>query len=55
MNEYTYAVIVDDEVIAKGMTLSNAIIMVEALFNKWYSETDIVISIKRECDVDTRA
>lgn len=48
MNEYTYSVIVDAEIIAKGMSLNNALIMVEALFQKWHSESDINISIQRE-------
>jgi len=48
MNECTYSVIVDNDVIAKGMTLSNALIMTEALFQKWHSESDIAITIQRE-------
>ena len=48
MNEYRYSILVDDEVIAKDMLLSNAMIMAEALFQKWYSEADLTISIKRE-------
>lgn len=48
MNEYRYSVVVDNETIADKMLLSNALIMVEALFNKWYSESDITISIRRE-------
>lgn len=48
MNEYRYSIIVDDEVIATGMLLSNALTMTEALFQKWHSEADITISIMRE-------
>ena len=38
MPEYRYSILVDDEVIAKDLTLPNALIFVEALFNKWFSE-----------------
>lgn len=48
MPEYQYSVIVDNTVLAKGMTLTTALLLVEAQFNKWHSESDITISIKRE-------
>lgn len=47
MNEYEYSVIVEHEVIAKGMTIGNAIILVEALFQKWHNESDMKICIQR--------
>lgn len=51
MNEQTYKVVVDNEVIAKSMTLHNALILVEALFSKWYNEVDTAITVQREDDL----
>ena len=48
MPEYRYSILVDDEVIAKNLTLPNALIFAEALFNKWFSETNLSITIQRE-------
>lgn len=48
MNENEYSVIVDDVKIACEMTLGNALILVEALFQKWHNEVDMRISIQRE-------
>ena len=48
MNEYTYSVIVENEVIATGMTISNAIILVKALFQEWHNEADMKICIQRD-------
>lgn len=47
MNEYTYSVIVENEVIATGMTIGNAIILVKALFQEWHNESDMKICIQR--------
>lgn len=47
MNDYEYSVIVENEVIATGMTIGNAIILVKALFQEWHSESDMKICIQR--------
>ena len=47
MNDYEYSVIVDNVVIAKGMSIGNAMILVKALFQEWHNESDIKISIQK--------
>lgn len=47
MNDYEYSVIVEDVVIAKGMTIGNAMILVKALFQEWHNETDLKICIQK--------
>ena len=47
MNEYTYSVIVENQVIAEGMTIGNAMILVKALFVEWHNEDNMKICIKR--------
>lgn len=47
MNDYEYSVIVDNVVIAKGMTIGNAMILVKALFQEWHNEDDMKISIQK--------
>ena len=47
MNDYEYSVILDNVVIAKGMTIGNAMILVKALFQEWHNESDIKISIQK--------
>ena len=47
MNDYEYSVIVDNVVIAKGMTIGNAMILVKALFQEWHNEDDMRISIQK--------
>lgn len=37
----------DTNVLATGMTLDIAMILAEALFNKWHAEPDLAIEIKR--------
>ena len=48
MNEYTYSVIVDDRVIASGMALENALILAKALFEEWYLESGLKVTIQRD-------
>jgi len=50
MNSYYYSVKIDDLVIAKGMSLGNALILVKALFQEWYEEKDLSISIAKEAE-----
>lgn len=47
MNDYEYSVIVDDVVIAKGMSIGNAMILVKALFQEWHNEDNMQIAIQR--------
>ena len=47
MNDYDYSVIVEDVVIARGMSIGNAMILVKALFQEWHSETDLKICIQK--------
>lgn len=48
MNEYKYSVVVENEVIASGMTINTAIILVKALFQEWHNEADMKICIQRD-------
>lgn len=50
MKEDKYSVIVDNEKIAQHMTLEIASILVRALCEKWYEESNLVISIARESE-----
>jgi len=43
-----YSVKIDDVVIARGMSLGNAVILVKALFEEWYKEPSISITIVKE-------
>lgn len=47
MNDYTYSV-VENTVIAEGMTIGTAIILVKALFQEWHNEEDMKICIQRK-------
>lgn len=47
MNDYEYSVIVDNVVIAKGMTIGNAVILLKALFQEWHNEDNMKISIQK--------
>jgi NDP-sugar pyrophosphorylase family protein len=47
MNDYEYSVIVDNVVIAKGMTIGNAVILLKALFQEWHNEDGMKISIQK--------
>lgn len=48
MNSDYYSVKIDDVVIAKEMSLGNAVILVKALFEEWYEEPSISITIVKE-------
>ena len=43
-----YSVKIDDTVMARGMSLGNAVIFVKALFEEWYKEPSISITIVKE-------
>ena len=46
--QHTYRVIVDKQVYAKEMDLTTALLLTQALFEKWHSEANLVITIERE-------
>lgn len=48
MPRNSYKVLVDGQVYARDMELSTALILVEGLFDKWYSEPNLAITIQRE-------
>lgn len=48
MNEYTYSVIVDKEIVAHEMTLKNALILAKALFEEYFNEEHISVTIQRD-------
>lgn len=52
MNSNYYSVMIDNLVIAKGMSLGNALIFVKALFQEWYEEKDLSITITKEANND---
>lgn len=41
-----YAVLIENEVIASNMDINNALIFVKALFDHYYEEHSMIISIK---------
>lgn len=47
MHEHTYNVTLDNRVIACGLTLEYAIIFSKALFNEYYAEPNMKVSIER--------
>ena len=44
----TYSIYWREICLARGMSLEHAILFVEAMFTKWYNETDSEYTIKRE-------
>lgn len=48
MNERRYLVFIDDEIIARGMDLKTATILITAFFEEYYNDHSMVISIKEE-------
>lgn len=52
MNNNHYLVMIDNVVIAKGMSLGNALILVKALFQEYYMDNDLSILIAKEADND---
>lgn len=53
MPRNSYKVLVDDQVYARDMELSTAMVLVEGLFDKWYQEPNLAITIQRESDSPT--
>lgn len=48
MNNIKYRVLLDDKVIAERMDIEIALALVKALFEKYYNDHSITISIKEE-------
>ena len=46
MSDKKYAVLIENEVIASNMDINNALIFIKALFDHYYEEHSMVISIK---------
>ena len=46
MSNKKYNVLIENEIIASDMDINNALIFVKALFDHYYEEHSIVISIK---------
>lgn len=46
MFDKKYTILIDNEIIADNMELNNALILVKALFDHYYEEHSMVISIK---------
>ena len=46
MNETKYKVLIDNTVIAEGMDIEIAVTLVKALFEKYYNDHSITISVK---------
>ena len=47
MTQWLYTVKIDNERVANDMDLHNALILVEALFNKYFNDNSINITIER--------
>ena len=48
MPKNSYEVLVDGQVYARDMDLDTALVLVEGLFDKWYQEPNLAITIQRE-------
>ena len=48
MPQYTYKVLVDKQVYARDMDLPTALLLTQALFEKWHNEVNLAITIERE-------
>ena len=48
MNEVLYSVLYNDVVLAKGMTLGTALLLIEAMMQKYHNECELEYKIRRE-------
>lgn len=48
MEERRYKVLIDNMVVANNMDLNTATILLKALFNEYYNDYKMVVSIKEE-------
>lgn len=53
MMTYKYMVLCDGVPVARGMELETALILVEAMFEKYWNERAFSLEIKRESPEDT--
>ena len=48
MGTDTYMVLIDKSIVAMALSLEHAVVLVKALFNEYYAEQGLTISIQRE-------
>lgn len=48
MNKRSFKVLINNEVVAKNMDLKTATILVRALFEEYYNDSTMTVSIKEE-------
>lgn len=48
MNEKKYKILIDNVTIANNMDLTTATILIKALFNEYYNDSHMVITIQKE-------
>lgn len=46
MDEKKYKVLINDEVVAEGMNINTAVVLVKALFEEYYNDYSMIVSIK---------
>lgn len=44
----TYSVMIDNIVVAKGMSIEHALIFVKAVYNEYYNEKNMKVSLVKE-------
>lgn len=44
----TYSVMIDNIVVAKGMSIEHAVLFVRAIYNEYYNEKDMKVSLVKE-------
>lgn len=44
----TYSVMIENTVVAKGMSIEHALIFVKAIYNEFYNETKMTVSLFKE-------
>jgi hypothetical protein len=44
----TYSVMIDNIVVAKGMSIEHAVIFVKAVYNEYYNEKNMKVSLIKE-------
>lgn len=54
MGTDTYMVLIDKSIVAMALSLEHAVVLVKALFNEYYAEPGLTISIQREPKEDAR-
>ena len=44
----TYSVMIDNIVVAKGMSIEHAVIFIKAVYNEYYNEKNMKVSLVKE-------